>query len=99
MYYKTMDTTEKLTKENLYTGLKVLLIYIGQYRKEITVLSIMGIFSAIGNGAIPYIVGLFFDSIAGTGYLSLLILWGVIQFITYLLDWIWLLATATSFFS
>ncbi|MBP9701894.1 MAG: ABC transporter ATP-binding protein [Candidatus Pacebacteria bacterium] len=82
-----MDTTEKLTKENLYTGLKVLLKYIGQYRKEITVLSIMGIFSAIGNGAIPYIVGLFFDSIAGTGYLSLLILWGVIQFITYLLDW------------
>ena len=87
MYYKTMDTTEKLTRENLYTGLKVLLKYIGQYRKEITILSIMGVFSAIGNGAIPYIVGLFFDSIAGTGYLSLLILWGVIQLVTYLLDW------------
>ncbi len=82
-----MDTTEKLTRENLYTGLKVLLKYIGQYRKEITILSIMGVFSAIGNGAIPYIVGLFFDSIAGTGYLSLLILWGVIQLVTYLLDW------------
>lgn len=82
-----MDTTETLTRENLYTGLKVLLKYIGQYRKEITILSIMGVFSAIGNGAIPYIVGLFFDSIAGTGYLSLLILWGVIQLVTYLLDW------------
>jgi ABC-type multidrug transport system fused ATPase/permease subunit len=82
-----MDTTEKLTRENLYTGLKVLLKYIGQYQKEIIILSIMGLLSALGNGAIPYIIGMFFDSIAGTGYLSLLILWGIIQFLTYLLDW------------
>lgn len=82
-----MDTTEKLTRENLYTGLKVLLKYIGQYQKEIVILSIMGLLSALGNGAIPYIIGMFFDSIAGTGYLSLLILWGIIQFVTYLLDW------------
>ena len=82
-----MDTTEKLTKENLYTGLKVLLKYIGQYRKEIVVLSIMGLLSALGNGAIPYIIGMFFDSILGTGYVTFLIIWGIIQFFTYLLDW------------
>jgi len=82
-----MDTTEKLTKENLYTGMKVLLKYIGQYQREIIILSIMGLLSALGNGAIPYIIGMFFDSIAGTGYLTFLIIWGIIQFFTYLLDW------------
>ncbi len=95
-----MDDTEKLTKENLYTGLKVLLKYIGQYRREIIVLSIMGIFSAIGNGIVPYVVGRFFDVLTSAGtvavplfsftiplYAGLLIIWAVIQFITYILDW------------
>ncbi|MES2216087.1 MAG: ABC transporter ATP-binding protein [Patescibacteria group bacterium] len=89
---------EKITKENLYTGTMVLLKYMGQYRKEIITLSVMGIFSAIGNGTIPYITGKFFDSITTHGmvtilsyvlpvYLALLILWAIVQFITYILDW------------
>ncbi len=97
-----MDTgdepVEKLTKENLATGVKVLWKYMAQYRKEIVMLSIMGIFSAIGNGIIPYIAGKFFDVItspATLGFLSLtlplyawlLILWAIIQLITYTLDW------------
>ncbi len=90
--------TEKITRENLYTGTKVLLKYMGQYRREVVILSIMGIFSAIGNGTIPFITGRFFDVITSTEmvrifhytmpiYAALLILWGIIQFITYLLDW------------
>lgn len=93
-----MEETEKLNKENLYTGLKVLLKYISQYRKEIIVLSIMGILSAIGNGIVPYIVGRFFDVITSSEkinvfsyfvpvYLFLLIIWAIIQLITYILDW------------
>jgi subfamily B ATP-binding cassette protein MsbA len=89
---------EKLTKENLYTGTKVLLKYMGQYRREITILSIMGVLSAIGNGLIPYITGKFFDVITSNQtvtileavlpvYVALLILWAVIQLITYILDW------------
>jgi ABC-type multidrug transport system fused ATPase/permease subunit len=92
------NKVEKLTKENLYTGTKVLLKYMGQYRKEIITLSIMGILSALGNGTIPYIAGKFFDAITSTSivnilmftlplFASLLILWGVIQFVTYILDW------------
>jgi ABC-type multidrug transport system fused ATPase/permease subunit len=89
---------QKINRENLYTGLKVLLKYIGQYRREITILSIMGIFSAIGNGIIPYIIGRFFDVITSKEtidifsyfipvYIALLTLWAFIQFITYILDW------------
>jgi ATP-binding cassette, subfamily B, bacterial len=96
-----MDTEqpiEKLTKENLSTGIKVLWKYMSQYRREIIVLSVMGIFSAIGNGFIPYIAGRFFDVITSTDtvsifswvaplYIGLLILWAVIQLVTYILDW------------
>jgi len=89
---------EKITKENLYTGVKVLLKYMTQYRREIVVLSVMGIFSAVGNGIIPYVMGRFFDvvtsketvfilSYAIPVYAALLLLWAVVQLITYLLDW------------
>src|SRR3989338_1496064 len=92
------ETIEKINKENLYTGLKVLWKYISEYKKEIATLSIMGIFSAFGNGIIPYIAGKFFDAITSSGtvdvlsyavplYVALLLLWAVIQLITYILDW------------
>jgi len=93
------DTSIKsINRENLYTGFKVLAKYMGQYRREIFVLSIMGIFSAIGNGVVPYIAGRFFDVITSFEtvtvlsyvlpvYLALLLLWSVIQLITYILDW------------
>lgn len=89
---------EQLTKENLYTGTKVLLKYMAQYRREIAILSVMGILSAIGNGIVPYIIGRFFDVITSVerttilGYsipvfAALLILWAIVQLITYILDW------------
>ncbi len=95
---ESSDTPEKLTKENLSTGIKVLLKYIGQYKKEVITLSIMGIFSALGNGIIPYIVGRFFDVITSKEtieilsnaiplYLAFLGLWAILQLITYILDW------------
>lgn len=90
--------TEKITKEGLYTGFKVLLRYLGQYKSRIIALSVMGILSAIGNGTIPYITGRFFDSIISPGtldilgyilplYIGLLILWAIIQCVTYVIDW------------
>ncbi len=93
-----METAEKINKENLSTGLRVLWKYISQYKKEIATLSVMGIFSAIGNGIIPYIAGRFFDVIVSPEtvhmlsyavplYAAILILWAIIQMITYTLDW------------
>lgn len=92
------DSNQKITKEGLYTGFKVLLSYLGRYRGRIITLSIMGIFAAIGNGIIPYIAGRFFDAIISPGvidilnyilplYVGLLILWALIQLVTYVLDW------------
>ncbi|MEK7646706.1 MAG: ABC transporter ATP-binding protein [Patescibacteria group bacterium] len=89
---------EQITKENLYTGFKVLFKYIGQYRREIVTLSIMGILSAIGNGTIPFIAGRFFDVISSREtvtlinysvpiFLALLSLWAIVQLITSILDW------------
>ncbi|MEN9913011.1 MAG: hypothetical protein RLY66_419 [Candidatus Parcubacteria bacterium] len=101
-----MDTTndakpeeiEKITKENLYTGFKVLVKYLSQYKKTIVMLSVIGVLSAIGNGIVPYIAGKFFDAILTPSsfnllgyilplYVVLLILWAVVQFVTYIMDW------------
>ncbi len=79
-------------------GLAILVRYLRKYKEETITLSVLGIFSAIGNGTIPYIAGQFFDSIitpkttAVFGYVLplfalLLIIWTVIQIITYLMDW------------
>jgi ABC-type multidrug transport system fused ATPase/permease subunit len=58
----------------------------------------MGILSAIGNGVIPYVAGKFFDAIIDPSfilvfgytvslYLFLLIVWSLVQLVTYTLDW------------
>lgn len=92
------NSPPKVTKANLRTGFKVLVGYIAQYRRQIIVLSILGVLSAIGNGVVPYIAGRFFDAIITPGfvtvfsytvetYVALLILWAVVQCVTYILDW------------
>jgi ABC-type multidrug transport system fused ATPase/permease subunit len=92
------EQDKKVTKEGLYTGLKVMFKYLGQYKRSIVILSIIGILSAIGNGTVPYIAGRFFDSISITKsiiifgysiqlYVGILILWSVVQLVTYILDW------------
>jgi ABC-type multidrug transport system fused ATPase/permease subunit len=92
------DDIPQLTKQNLATGIKVLWKYMSQYQHEIIVLSVMGIFSALGNGIIPYVAGRFFDAISSPVtlpffqhpiplYIVLLVIWAVVQCITYLLDW------------
>lgn len=92
------EVVQKINKENLYTGFKVLLKYLGQYKRSIIFLSVIGILSAVGNGVIPYIAGRFFDAIITPSstqilgytfslYIVLLILWSIAQLITYILDW------------
>lgn len=85
-------------QENLFMGFKVLLKYLGQYRKSIVFLSIMGVLSAIGNGIVPYVAGQFFNAIITPSpvtffsfilplYAAMLVLWAAIQCITYIIDW------------
>lgn len=95
---KEAKTEDKITWQNLRLGGKVLLRYLLQYKKQIVILSVIGIISAIGNGVVPYLAGRFFDAIIKPDYANifgivlplyaaLLIAWGVIQLITYIFDW------------
>jgi len=95
---KNNEALAKLSKQNVITGFKVLFSYLGLYKQQITVLSIIGILSAIGNGTIPYLAGKFFDSILVDTtfkvfsyniplYVGVLLLWIFVQTITYFIDW------------
>lgn len=95
---KNRKESDRITRHNLYTGFKVLLRYLLRYRRDITVLTIIGILSAIGNGVVPYLAGRFFDAIITPSpvsffdyvlpmYVGFLIIWAVIQLVTYVFDW------------
>ena len=96
------DETEKeptkVTRQGLKQGMAILVRYLRKYRKETLALSALGILSAVGNGTIPYIAGRFFDAIITPSqttlfgfalplFAFLLIIWTIIQIITYLMDW------------
>jgi len=94
----TKKESDKLTRENLITGSKVLFSYMGRYRRQIYILSVMGILSAIGNGTVPYIAGKFFDAVISPAtvtilgyavalYIAVLVLWAAIQLVTMVFDW------------
>lgn len=53
----------KITKEKLRTAINTVFGYLKIYKKETAILLLLTIVSALGNGTIPYITGLFFDSI------------------------------------
>lgn len=44
-------------------GWHIIFSYILKYKKEVVILSVLGLFSALANGAVPFIVGRFFDAI------------------------------------
>jgi len=50
-------------KKDLIRGWKILFRYLLERRKEVITLSILGIFSGLTNGSVPYIVGKFFDAL------------------------------------
>ncbi|HEY4479285.1 MAG TPA: ABC transporter ATP-binding protein [Candidatus Paceibacterota bacterium] len=88
----------KVGKKELKESFSVLLQYLRKYRKETIALSIFGIISAVGNGIVPYVAGRFFDSIITPEvvtffgalmplYVALLIVWAIVQLVTYLVDW------------
>ena len=89
----------KVTKGTLITGLKVIIREALNYKKEVIILSLLGIFSAIGNGTIPFISGKFFDSIIDIhrnlifykitlpAFVFLLFTWTTVQLFTYVIDW------------
>lgn len=90
---------KKITKEKIKITIDAIFRYLKIYKKETTVLSILTVISAIGNGTIPYITGHFFDSIIKQGnmfsvfdfvmplFVALLTIWLIVQIVTSLVDW------------
>ena len=58
-----MKVNKKKQKNSLKNGWKILFKYLFEYKKELVLLSFLGIISALANGTIPYIIGRFFDAI------------------------------------
>ena len=81
-------------------GFKILFKYLFKYKKEIILLSFLGVISGFANAAVPYIVGSFFDAILNVSkmveyfsytiplWMALVILFGFIQIFANLSDWI-----------
>ncbi|MCR4284374.1 MAG: ABC transporter ATP-binding protein/permease [Parcubacteria group bacterium] len=96
-----MTENKKRTKNNkkFYAGFIVTLRYLAEYKNDIILLSVLGVISALANGAVPYLVGRLFDAIISPGvifvgtsiempfWLFFVIIWGIAQFIANFVDW------------
>lgn len=81
-------------------GWRILWKYLSVYRRELTILSVIGVFSALANGSVPYIMGKFLDAIlqshtvfASTTFamplwVFMLVVWGVVQIVAIGTDWV-----------
>ena len=81
-------------------GIKIIFRYLAEYKKDLIVLSVLGVVSAIANGIVPYLVGRLFDAILSPApvfagapvempiWLFFIILWGITQIIANVIDWI-----------
>ncbi|MBI2047546.1 MAG: ABC transporter ATP-binding protein [Parcubacteria group bacterium] len=90
---------EKKQKTNIRAGVKALWRHVRPFKKQLLLLSFLGLISAAANGFVPYITGRFFDTLinvsqgkSGAGeippWLFFLGLWALIQFIANNIDWI-----------
>lgn len=88
-----------MKKESFLKGFKIIFKYLAEYKKDLAVLSVLGVISAVVNGIVPYIAGRLFDAILkpskifiGTQiemplFLFFVFLWGIIQVIVNIVDW------------
>jgi len=88
-----------MKKEYALNGLKIIFRYLGNYRKDLVILSVLGVVSAVANGVVPYIAGRLFDAIldpskifTGTKlemplWIFLILVWLLIKLIADIIDW------------
>jgi len=88
----------KIGNKKSISGWRILFRHLFSYRKEVLVLSLLGMLSAVANGTTPYIIGKFFDglitpsTIEIQGYalplwLVLVSLFIVMQLLADVVDW------------
>lgn len=83
-----------------HTGWQIIFEYLLTYRKEVIILSLLGIISGLANGAVPFIVGRLFDGILSTQnffvgsniempvWAFFLIVLGTTQVVVSVVDWV-----------
>lgn len=88
-------------EKELQKGIRAIWRHVKPFKKELGVLAVLGLVSAIANGFVPYITGRFFDALIGLSrgenVLSfgglplwgvLLTLWAIVQLIANNIDWV-----------
>jgi len=85
-------------KSNFKKGIKGIWRHLRVFKKEVILISVLGVVSSIANGFVPYISGKFFDSLIDLSdgvkaegfpvWATLLIVWAAIQLIANNVDWI-----------
>src|SRR3989344_5235914 len=87
-------------RNNPNSGWKIVFRYLSKYKKEIIILSVLGVISALANGVVPFIVGSFLDAVLGQSqifvwtaiemplWLFFLISLGIVQLIANVVDWV-----------
>lgn len=80
-------------------SLRILWKYLSVYKRDLIFLSVLGVFSALANGSVPYVIGRFLDAIVnshvvfvGTAlemplWILFLLIWGGAQIVAIGTDW------------
>jgi len=88
-----------LKKANIKKGFQIIFQHLSKYKKDLVILSVLSVASALANGIVPYIAGRLFDAIlkpsqifAGTKlgmplFLFLLIIWVLVRLAGDIVEW------------
>lgn len=87
-----------MKKESTIKGLKIIFGYLKNYEKDLIIISILGIISAVANGSVPYFAGKIFDSILKPSkiifykyeifsFFIFIFAWFIVRLIADLVDW------------
>ncbi len=81
-------------------GLRAIRRHLAPFKKSFVILSVLGVVSALANGAVPFVTGRFFDALVGVSQGSaslvgslplwaiLLGVWAMIQLVANNIDWV-----------
>ncbi len=88
-----------MKKEFTIKGIKIIFNYLAKHKRDLVLLSILGVISAIANGSVPYLIGRLFDSILKPStifigaqieiplFLFFIFIWLIVQLATDIVDW------------
>ena len=93
--------SKKKDTEEIKTGLRTIWGFVRPFKMELSILTALGLISAVANGSVPYVTGRFFDALIdlsehrvteGVGGLPLwgflLLIWAGVQLVANNIDWI-----------